>query len=198
MYLSRLTLNLNNRLVRRDLANCQELHRTLLRAFPQSSLLSDDKNSHARQDFGLLYRIESKRNENSVKVHIQSRFEPQWSLLPENYCETEGPNFIMDKYQRLTNSQILLFSLKANPTQKTASVTKTDRLAGIKNNGRRKFIDGTDEQIQWLARKGQDGGFKLLSVRINPEVYDVDVRTDFRLKGKRILTIKTEKRLNMN
>jgi CRISPR system Cascade subunit CasE len=183
MYLSRLTLNIRNYQVRRDLANCQDLHRTLLKAFPQSSGNPEDKSNHVRQDFGLLYRVEGRRNENTVKIMIQSRVIPDWSLLPESYSDAEGPKPVTDKYQQLADGQVLSFILKANPTKKTGTVSKTERLAGVKNNGHRKYINKSDEQLQWLAQKGINCGFKLLTVQINPKVYDVDTSPDLRIKG---------------
>lgn len=185
MYLSRLTLNIRNYQVRKDLADCQGLHRTLLKAFPQSAPSSVEKNSHARWDFGLLYRLENRRHENVIRILVQSGCQPDWSLLPPGYCEVEGPKFIADRFQSLADGQVLLFLLKANPTRKTGTASKEVRLAGMKNNGKRKFINKTNEQLHWLAQKGEKGGFKLLSVQINLEVYDVDTRPDLRVKGKK-------------
>ncbi|MGE5583589.1 MAG: type I-E CRISPR-associated protein Cas6/Cse3/CasE [Bacillota bacterium] len=183
MYLSSLILNIRNYQVRKDLADCQGLHRTILKAFSQSAPSPVEKNSHARQDFGLLYRVENSRHENEVRILVQSQCQPDWSLLPPGYCEAKGPKFIADKFQSLANGQVLSFLLKANPTHKTGTASKMERLAGKKNNGKRIFIRRTEEQLHWLAQKGEKGGFKLLSVQINPEVCDVDTRPDLRIKG---------------
>jgi len=182
MYLSSLILNLRNHQVRKDLRNCQELHRTLLKAFPQV-LSTDDKNSHARKEFGVLYRVETRRKENDIRILVQSKHKPDWALLPVGYCEVKGPKFIYDKLQLLTEGQIFSFLLKANPTKKVGTASKAECLAGKKNNGKRIFIWKTEEQIHWLSQKGKNGGFRLLSVQVNPNIFDVDTRRDFWVKG---------------
>ena len=58
MYLSKLTLNPRHPQARLDAANCHELHRTLLSAFP-ADVQKASGGLEARSQFGLLYRIEA-------------------------------------------------------------------------------------------------------------------------------------------
>src|SRR5437867_2337054 len=82
MYLSQLVLNRCSRAVRHDIADCHELHRTLLCAFGQAPAGS----TAAREQFGLLYRIETDRR--GVHVLAQSAAEPNWAHLPADYLLT--------------------------------------------------------------------------------------------------------------
>lgn len=75
MYLSRLVLNPRSRAVRHDLADCHELHRTIMRAFPSEP----GDNGSVRAQFGVLYRVESLREMPAVLV--QSQENPNWSVL---------------------------------------------------------------------------------------------------------------------
>ena len=54
LFLSRLTINARSRNVRRDLADCQGLHRTLLAAFPQAP-----RGASAREHFAVLHRVDT-------------------------------------------------------------------------------------------------------------------------------------------
>ena len=179
MYLSRLELNLRSRAVQRDLADCQELHRTLLKAFPNLP------GGRVRQDSGLLYREDDGRN-GIVKILVQSKLEPDWSFLKEGYLiRCEGPKQIDRSYEKLHDGQVLSFVLKANPTRKTGTSLKTEHTTGTKKNGTRKFITDINEQLQWIARKGKDGGFELVSVKVGVGVFDVDIRPETIVKGQK-------------
>ncbi|MGQ9779981.1 MAG: type I-E CRISPR-associated protein Cas6/Cse3/CasE [Bacillota bacterium] len=182
MYLSRLILNPKSRAVRHDLADCQGLHRTLLRAFPART----ERTSGARESFGVLYRLETDRVTGLPRMYVQSLEKPDWSRLPKDFLlEATEPKPLDDKYERLSDGMVLRFTLKANPTRKTGTSLKSQRLAGLKENGRRIFISRPEDQIEWLRRKGVQGGFELVSVRVNPDVPDVDVRPDNKVRGRR-------------
>ncbi len=79
MYLSRLLLDPRSRAVRRDLADCQELHRTVMAAFPPTS------DGSARERLGVLHRLEVDRRQNRLILYVQSGEEPDWSLLPPGF-----------------------------------------------------------------------------------------------------------------
>jgi CRISPR system Cascade subunit CasE len=188
MHFSRLILNLSSREVRRDLADCQELHRTILKAFPDSPADTGD----ARKEFGLLFRVENDQHTGLVRVYVQSQIKPGWSILPPGYLlETPGGpenpacKSIDEQYGRLSNGMVLAFVLRANPTRKVGTTQKTERLAGAKNNGRRVLITGFEEQLEWLRRKGQTGGFELMSVRVDEAVPDADALPEGRISGHR-------------
>ncbi len=179
MYLSCLVLNPANRQVRRDFTNCRELHRTLLRAFPLFS-----PGGQARQDSGLLYRLENECRYGRIIVYAQSKLKPEWNNIPKGYCmEIKGPKYVKPIYESLKEEQILSFSLRANPTRKIETAQKIERLRGVRKNGRRVFIKDYAEQIAWLQRKGKDGGFELLSVSIDEGTPDLMINPKGKVSG---------------
>lgn len=180
MYLSKLLLNPRSRTVRRDLADCQELHRTLLAAFPHTRAKA------VREEFGLLYRLEPVARSGMVTAIVQSGFEPNWGQLPSGYLlEAENNPAckpVNGSYAALRAGQRLAFRLRANPTRKIETKSLPD---GTKRNGRRIEIRGEENQIAWLHRKADQHGFRLLGVRVNPDVADVRVAPEGKVLGWR-------------
>lgn len=161
MYLSRLALDPRSREVRRDLGNCQDLHRTIMAAFPQ---VADDE---ARASLGVLHRVDAVRA--GMTLLVQSLAVPDWSRLPSGYLLTEPETKAVSQlYEGIRAGQRLRFRLRANPTRKTATSSKADRLAGKRSNGRRVPLK-EEELLNWLARKGQEGGFTLIEVEATRE-----------------------------
>lgn len=188
MYLSRLMLNLRSAAVRHDLANCQGMHRTLLRAFDPLP----EKEGDIRRHYGLLYRIEYDR-QGTPRVYVQSTYKPEWSLLPHGYLLEAAGNPackpVDGQYGGLKNGALLVFSLKANPTRKTGSSLKSEREAGLpRSNGRRAFLVGEEEQAAWLRRKGEQHGFEVLSAGVDEAVPDVAIASGERVLGHRSST----------
>lgn len=145
MYLSRLEFNLKSRRVQKELANRYELHRTLMHAF-KPELPGGER---------LLFRLETERG--SAEVLVQTQNLPNWAYFREDagfigyMMETEPqvkpftPEFKM--------GQKFYFRLLANPTY---------RKAGYKNkkgHSKRIGIKTEEDQIKWLMKKGQAGGF---------------------------------------
>src|SRR6059058_1128820 len=89
MYLSGLVLDARSREARRDLADCHELHRTILRGFPD---LPADRSAagDARARLGVLFRVESHLHTGVASVVVQSVAEPDWSRLPDGYLLDTG------------------------------------------------------------------------------------------------------------
>src|SRR6266581_9438651 len=67
IYLSRLVPNIRSREARRDLANCVDMHRTLMKALPDGL----SSNGAARSEAGLLYRVEATLD-GAVALLVQS------------------------------------------------------------------------------------------------------------------------------
>ena len=80
-------------------------------------------------------------------VLVQSSMaEPDWTHLPEDYCAlVRGPKPIAPG---LARGELYAFRLHANPT--------------VKRQGKRFGLVHEEEQIAWLRRKGERGGFTLL------------------------------------
>lgn len=187
MYLSRLILDRRARTVRRDLSDCQHMHRTVLSAFPDIGR----KNTDARQEFGVLHRLDSSRNGTPVLL-VQSMEKPDWSRLPTGYLledsSIENPAFkkIDEQYGHIAAGDLLVFRLRANPTKKTGTTKKSDIVAGKpKSNGTRIPLKDEAAQIEWLTRKGKDSGFELLTVKTKPELFDAMANDEGTVTGKK-------------
>lgn len=169
LYLSRLFLNQRDRAVQKDMADCRELHRTVLSAFPdlRETPEADDASATpgdgARSRFALLYRLEIDRRDIPVLL-VQCGHKPDWSALDQRsprylLKEAEIKDTIAASYGALTAGQVLTFKLHANPTVKLAY----DRNAEPKRkNGRRVVLVKEEEQLAWLQRKGAQSGFSLM------------------------------------
>lgn len=179
LYLSRLILNPRSRQVMSEITHPYEMHRTLMRAFPE---VADGTKTKARDEFGVLFRAEHDDGRGIVKVYVQSRIEPNWSILEglADYLRRDGsvPAYeykdIMPACLKIRTGQILSFRLRANPTKRIA---KDDD----KMKGKRVELVREDEQMAWLIRKGEGtgtgvpGGFDLPKKQIR------DVRGEIRL-----------------
>lgn len=178
MYLSRLILNPRSAQVRRDIANCVQLHRTILSTFPQ---VDKRKEMKTREAFEILYRLDWYRRTGTHIVLVQSKEQPDWSSLPKNYLlnidsgiqnpETKNIEHFMDSIEA---GSIYRFRLRANPTRKISTTNKNDLLAGaVKSNGMRVSIRDDKLLMEWMNRKANDGGFILISMKTVPDLPDV-------------------------
>lgn len=163
MHLSRLILNPRLPSVRKDLADPYEMHRTLWRAFPEG-------------DPGrILFRVETSKGGGPVEVLVQSDNEPDWQA-------TGGPGYLVRAEQKkfspeFQNGQKLRFCLRANPTKRVHS--RNERL-GSAMAGKRVGVRGESALLEWLVRKGVEGGFCLPGG--SPAV-TVDIVEEGRLKN---------------
>jgi CRISPR system Cascade subunit CasE len=144
MFLSKLVLNLRNPQVRIDLARPYEMHRTLWRAFPKG------------EPGRVLFRVDSHRRGGSPTMLVQSEHDPIWGELPSNYFLRPAESKRLEL--NVVTGQRLRFRLRANPTKRVAS--KNERLGSV-IAGKRVGLATEREQIAWLLRKGQDGGFSI-------------------------------------
>jgi CRISPR system Cascade subunit CasE len=157
MYLSRLILNPRNRRVQREVADPYQMHRSLMRAFP------DDLDKGAER---VLFRLETSPRSGALTLLVQSWALPDWSWLAEpearGYLLPVGePNPAVKSFDlNLAPGQVLAFRLRANPTARHTFEDKKRRVG----------IYDDQEQIAWLERKGELGGFRLLSARTGGQV----------------------------
>lgn len=187
MYLSRLILNPRNRKVRRDLSDCQELHRTVLSGFPDMH----ENGINARHKFGVLHRLDIHPVSGAIVLLVQSIAKPDWSSLPEGYLlgdiGTENPacKEISELYGCIKDGDILAFRLRANPTKKVGTSQIKDIRAGKqKSNGRRVPLKTENEQLLWLKRKGESGGFQLIAAKPFMELDDVILKEEGSIKSR--------------
>jgi CRISPR system Cascade subunit CasE len=147
MFLSKLTLNIRDRLVRRDLARPYEMHRTLMNSYSYPRVEN-------RCD--LLFRVEPSRCGPPVVI-VQTREDPgEWAGLADGYMLKPAESKLLEL--PVTAGQRLRFRLRANPTKRVAP--KNERLGAVMV-GKRVGLVTEREQIHWLLRKGEAGGFAI-------------------------------------
>lgn len=144
MYLTRLLLNPTHRDAWRDVASPYELHRTLERVL-------EDRPDHGR----ILFRVEPWRTGmEGVPVLVQTAAaHPDWSNLPNRgYClRVDDPKLLTLDLQA---GQRLRFRLLGNPTKKQGN--------------KRIALDNESDYHDWLARKADQSGFRVLQVAASP------------------------------
>lgn len=173
-YLSRLQLNPRSRQVQRDVADCEALHRTILSAFPQTDV-------PARSAFGILYRLESSGG--TATLLVQSSRYPDWLQLPTRYILAPAAcKPVDDAYAGIHQGDTLRFRLRANPTKRVSVIEPTKR------TGPRVELQRETDQVQWLARKGEAGGFELTTVHMEPGLGDGTETRPSRMPDVRAVT----------
>ncbi len=144
MFLSRFSLNLRDRQVRFDLARPYEMHRTLWNAFPDG------------EPGRVLFRVDSDPRTGRPTVIVQSENEPEWSRLPDKYLNGPATHKLLELH--VVAGQRLRFRLRANPTKRVAA--KNPHLGGTML-GKRVGLLIERDQIRWLLRKADGGGFSI-------------------------------------
>lgn len=169
LYLSRLTLNPLRGDVQRDLANCHAMHQRILSAFHNCPDVEQ-----ARKSFGVLYRIEQSRGNDSgaIVVLTQSQSAPDWSRLPSNYLAHAVVKNVAASYDAIGSGAILIFRLRANPTRR---ISRGNRQQAERWLGKRVELRREEDQIAWLQRKGDAAGFQVVTVRTKANVADARV-----------------------
>lgn len=185
MHLTRGFLNPVSRDVIRDLASPVEMHRTLLRAFP------DGLGDGARAKVGMLYRVDTGRDGGAMVV-LQSAVRPDFSSLPERYFLdasddrffslgwSQNPNVEELDTSAIAAGDKLLFRLRANVTKVVDTKTRPD---GTPSNGRRVPLRTDQERYAWLQRKAAAAGFTLVDARMQDE------RAESGKRGDRTVTL---------
>jgi len=152
MYLSRLILNPLSRRVQKEIANPYEMHRTIMRAFPESV----DEDSER-----VLFRVDQHPRQGTLCLLVQSLGQPDWSWIPgekgHRYLEQGvADNPAVKAFDPdFEKGQTLVFRLRGNPT--------------VKRNGKRVGLYRYEEQEKWLKRKAEAGGFRVLQARASEE-----------------------------
>lgn len=151
LYLSQLWLNARSREAWRDLADCQGLHRTLMRAFPDG--IGSHENG-ARASAGLLFRPETDRRTGTVRILAQSTSLPDWRALPAGYVAptSECPDGWSTRTvpETVWNTEAgarRRFRLRANVTAKVS--------------GNRVPLRSDAAQLAWLLSHATAAGFRV-------------------------------------
>ncbi len=146
MYLSRLLLDPRSRQVQRELSNHYELHRTLTAQFPEES----------REDIGLLYRVERPDPYvlQPIVLLVQTALEPDWQGLDGLLAESPG---VKSFDSQLPKGAGYYFRLLGNPTVRRKQPDGKSKRVGLYTR---------EEQTDWLRRKADRGGFRIVNLRI--------------------------------
>lgn len=156
MYLSRLFLDTRVAGVRRDLGDCHALHRRVMTAFPPLGDVPD-----ARARCGVLFRVEPQGRERTATLLVQSLTEPNWELahLPVGYT-TDAVRPLAADLASVAAGQVRTFRLRANATKWTEESKRPDPTP------HRVALVLPHEQLAWLARQGERGGFAPHTVEV--------------------------------
>ena len=144
VHLSQLSLNARSQEVLNDLGSPSEMHKTLWRAFPDA-----DAGGPGR----VIFRVDlpEPSTPHGAIVLVQSERQPEWSALPSGYLSEPAQSKPISYDGLVSIGETLRFRLLANPTKKV-------RVEGKKNGSRHGLLKEAD-QIAWLVRKGEAGGF---------------------------------------
>ncbi len=136
MYLSRLQFNLLSAKVQRVLHTPYHTHAAVMRGFPQGQI------------GGVLFRVEPVKNPTAqfADVLVQSRNFPDWTDLSLDF-KSNLKLHSKEVSLHFEAGQIFRFRLRANPT--------------VRQNKKRRALNGSDLQFTWLKRKGEEGGFQV-------------------------------------
>ena len=152
MYLSQLHLDRNHKQARTDLSSPYQLHATLCHAFQKPEHpVSGESKERARTVEPFLWRLEDGK---SPLVLVLSSTLAQWEKLGQRFPNyfAQSPESKPLPLEQLQPAQTLRFRLKANPT-----VTKQGKRHGLKE---------VEEQLEWLSRQGDKGGFRVLGAMV--------------------------------
>jgi len=185
MYLSRLILNPRNRRVQKEIADPYQMHRSLMRAFPDDLAPDEER---------VLFRLESHPRTGALTLLVQSWNPPDWSwleapdtrgyLLPEHLLPLRAPENPATKPfdLNLASGQLLAFRLRANPTARRRLPDGTRKRVGLCRE---------EEQMDWLERKAKQGGFRLVSAHTsNQAMIGGKIRRNGRPHKLRLLSVR--------
>ncbi len=143
MYLSKLVLNPRHPQVQKEVSHPYQLHRTIMRAFPEE--LPEGER--------VLYRLEIAARGQDLLLLVQSHTRPNWEFLWEKSSYLLQTPQVKAFDLRVKTGDVLRFRLQANPTIKTQS-TKTGKKTRVP-------LVREEAQLTWLQRKGEQHGFRL-------------------------------------
>lgn len=169
MFLSKIHLDQRCREARRDLSDPYQLHSTLCRAF------SIPEKKCPEGEF--LWRLEPESDRAGCpRILIQSRTAPDWARVGvKGWLASADP--AIDLNERLSLSKLragqrFRFRLRANPC--------------VKRDGKRIGLLRTEEQEQWLGRKGAQHGFSIPRLSSFDRAESVQERFDVRISQEQM------------
>lgn len=160
MYLSRIRLDIGHSGVRHALRDCNELHRDLMSAFPQTQT-----EQAARQSEHLLFRLIECRSEISLLM-VSDSMPDMARLSQRGYILTpENVRDISALHDIFCEGLCLRFELLASPCKKVG-------FEGT--NSRRVFLKTEKERAEWLTRQGGKYGFSICDMQEDAQQVSVE------------------------
>lgn len=148
MYMSCFRLKVNAPSVVQCLRDAHDLHRSVMKLFPNVEEQS------ARKELGVLYRLY--RTAKDVRLYLVSRDMPDAQYLSPGFEMIDRPKDLHSVLESFASGNTYRFDLMASPTKKAPSEGK---------NSKRVFLTATQDRFQWLTRKAQTAGFQLVWLR---------------------------------
>jgi CRISPR system Cascade subunit CasE len=174
IYLTKLPLNPRNSVVRKCLGDCHKLHSLVMQGFPNV----DGEKSEVRKKFGVLHRLEIDTRQGSIGLLVQSAFKPAWNFSDDVLLDEISQKEIGQIYSLLPNETELMFRLRANPTKRIGKFyqypnekvrEEFDKKFKDEKRRRRIGVHSEKEQIDWLRKKGEQHGFQITTIKVNPD-----------------------------
>jgi CRISPR system Cascade subunit CasE len=153
MYLSCLELDYRNPAVRQCLKNCQDMHRTIMKAMPQYDA------GPARQTGSVLYRVMDKDDRTCVYVLCNEK--PDWQQIAAQGFSSKLPKDVSGIVKAFLPGARFTFDLAACPAKKQSVPD---------GNSKRVFLSSEEERRGWLDRKAEQNGFRVDWVREEGQV----------------------------
>jgi CRISPR system Cascade subunit CasE len=152
--------------VQRDLGDPYQMHRTILHGFPTGKVEVKRNDDGA---VGVLYRVDAQPQSGLPILLVQSQVAPDWSflqaetfqnyLLPTDPWQGDENPAVKARMIEFQPEQLLAFRLRANPTRRLGKTAAS-------NIGKRVGIYEEEKQLDWLQRKAEQSGFRLLRTQI--------------------------------
>ena len=160
--LSKVMLDIRHPSVRQALRDANDMHRNLMAGFSM-----DETRRTPRAEQQILYRLFTGRDQ--IYLLVSSVERPDASALAKRgfYTDESLMRDISALKDTFRLNHCLKFEIFASPCKKVGCEGK---------NSRRVFLDSENDRVDWLRRKGTDGGFSVLQVEELSKRIDVFAR----------------------
>ncbi|MEU6091034.1 type I-E CRISPR-associated protein Cas6/Cse3/CasE, partial [Streptomyces sp. NPDC047085] len=167
--LTRIHLNLAERTVRRDLADRNQLHKTLMRLTPGTP------SPHPRRDAGLLFRLDPDAHQPTLL--IQSTQPPRLHRLPTRYGTAETRD-LTPMFNALQPGLRLRYRITAAPVRCVPGPAYGQRPDGtlLRRRGTPTPLHG-EEALAWWQRRATGAGLDLEDASLTPCTFECPPRS---------------------
>jgi len=157
----------------------------------------DQVNVKRNRNSGFLFRIDPHPGGN-VSILVLSAKEPDWDYAFHNagYLLVGPPDTPRTLNLHIEPGTKFRFKLKTNPTRKVKTLSKEERKNKVPKRHGTRFPVRFEELDNWLARKGEQCGFKLLGETAKTTGYSYFDKLDEKQKS-RLLSVMFEGKLEV-